>query len=79
MPFDNTTCASYMRGLCAIAKAKPRQPLLRQGPCGESSKNGRVSCNHVNQTVAAFLIVRPELAWVGNGWESDDAVWNEIY
>jgi hypothetical protein len=23
--------------------------------------------------------VRPQLAWIGDGWESDDATWNPIY
>jgi hypothetical protein len=77
MGLSNTSCAAYMRGLCALAKAKPRQPLLMQGPCGVHK--GKVHCDHVNQTVSAFLIARPELAWLGNGWESDDVLWDPIY
>ena len=23
--------------------------------------------------------MRPQLAWIGDGWESDDATWNPIY
>jgi hypothetical protein len=83
MSFRNTTCAAYMRGMCAQAKALPKRPLLFQGPCGESEKNGAVHChqspNHANQSVAAFLIVRPALAWIGDGWESDDVTWNAAY
>ena len=79
MPFSNSTCAAYVRGMCSTTRSEPQRPLLMQGPCGESEKNGQVHCNHVNQTVAAFLIVRPSLAWLGNGWESDDAVWNAAY
>jgi hypothetical protein len=79
MGFRNTTCAAFMRGMCAVAKAEPKRPLLMNGPCGESEKNGRVTCNHVNQSVSAFLIVRPELAWIGDGWESDDSTFDPIY
>ena len=75
----STSCGDYVRGMCALAKAQPKHTLLMSGPCGESSKNGQIRCPHTNQTVAAFLIVRPELAWLGDGWESDDATWNPMY
>ena len=29
--------------------------------------------------MAAFLVARPPIAFIGNGWESDDALWNDIY
>lgn len=32
-----------------------------------------------NQTVAAFLITRPPIGFVGWGWESDDSKWNDIF
>eukprot|EP00729_Bicosta_minor_P014682 gene14682-21420_t len=32
-----------------------------------------------NQTVAAFLITRPPIAFIGWGWESDDKKWNDIF
>ena len=79
LPFRNDTCAAWMRGMCALAKDRPKDPLLMSGPCGESGKNGQSHCQHVNETVAAFLVVRPELAWLGDGWESDDVTWDPIY
>ena len=74
---DTATCIAYMRYQCQ--PALQARPWLMQGPCGESEKNGAVHCNHVNQSVAAFLVARPPIAFIGDGWESDDATWNDIY
>lgn len=57
LPFRNDSCATWMRGMCALTKEQPKVPLLMSGPCGESEKNGQIRCAHVNQSVAAFLVV----------------------
>jgi len=37
------------------------------------------SPQNVNQILAAFLIVRPPIGYLGYGWESDDRQWNSIF
>ena len=74
----NSTCSGFMRTMCSLAKATPRQAWLMQGPSG-MGRQARVSCNHANQTVAVFLIARPSIAFIGNGWESDDVLWNDVW
>ena len=32
-----------------------------------------------DQTLAAFLIVRPPVAFIGWGWESDDRMWQDKF
>jgi hypothetical protein len=32
-----------------------------------------------NETLAAFLVVRPPIAFIGWGWESDDRQWDDRF
>lgn len=34
---------------------------------------------NVNQSIAAFLVVRPPIAFIGHGWESDQRSWRSEY
>jgi len=34
---------------------------------------------YANQSIAAFLITRPPIAFLGYGWESDDRNWKDIF
>ena len=61
-------CASWMRTMCA--PAMQGRPMLMQ------MDSSAANCN---QTVASFLISRPPYAYLGWGWESDDAQWNDIF
>ena len=53
----NSSCATYVRGMCSLAKAKPEQVMLMQGPCGESEKNGQPITN----CVIAFPQIGPTI------------------
>lgn len=55
-------CAAWMRVAC--------QPAAQGAPMLMQMDN---SAANSNQTVAAFLISRPPYAYLGWGWESDDA------
>ena len=35
--------------------------------------------NNSMQSLAAFLVVRPEYGWLGYGWESDMRMWNDVF
>eukprot|EP01087_Luapelamoeba_hula_P003456 TRINITY_DN1325_c0_g1_i1.p1 TRINITY_DN1325_c0_g1~~TRINITY_DN1325_c0_g1_i1.p1 ORF type:complete len:414 (+),score=35.17 TRINITY_DN1325_c0_g1_i1:113-1354(+) len=60
-------CINWMRQYCASAmQSKPLMMQMDSSPA------------NMNQTVAAFLIVRPPAAWLGWGWESDTRQWNPI-
>ena len=63
-----STCASYMATFCSPSYQE--RPLLMR-----MNNDPKVA----NQTVAAFLIVRPPHAYLGWSWESDDRDWNEIF
>jgi hypothetical protein len=63
-----SNCIDFMREYC-----KPEYqnyPLALQMDTTETVKN---------QTVAAFLIVRPPYGWLGWGWESDERNWDPIF
>jgi hypothetical protein len=57
-----------MRSMCA--------PPMQGNPMLMQMDN---SAANANQTVAAFLISRPPYAYLGWGWESDDAQWNSLF
>lgn len=62
----NATCAAWMRAHCAPEFQS--RALLQQHDAAAA-----------NQSVAAFLIVRPPIAYLGWGWYSNDENWNEIF
>jgi hypothetical protein len=59
-------CAAWMRERCA--PARQAQPLLLQHDAAAR-----------NQSVAAFLIVRPPNGYLGFGWYSNDLDWDPIF
>mmetsp|Transcript_31425 Transcript_31425/g.82421 ORF Transcript_31425/g.82421 Transcript_31425/m.82421 type:complete len:456 (-) Transcript_31425:265-1632(-) len=60
------TCINFMQKLCASdAQSKPL--MMGHNP------------KAANQSVAAFLIIRPPIAFLGWGWESDDRMWDDIF
>lgn len=60
------SCSEWMRAHCA--------PALQGAPLAMQFNKG-----NANQSVAAFLIVRPPYGWIGGGWESDDSSWDNIF
>ena len=58
-------CAEYMRKLC--------DPALQAQSMAMGIGDG------LNQSVAAFLITRPPIAFLGYGWESDDRNWHDVF
>lgn len=59
-------CATYMRARCDPAE-QGRTLLVNMDD------------NSVNQTLAAFLVARGPYSWIGNGWESDDRNFHDVY
>ena len=59
-------CTAWMRQYCDYAYQG--RPLLMQ-----------FNTNSANQSVAAFLIVRPPNAYLGWGWYSDDSNWRDEF
>ena len=39
----------------------------------------QIDTANVNQSIASFLIVRPPIAFLGNGWESDQRSWRSEF
>ena len=35
--------------------------------------------DEIRQAVAAFLIMRPPVGFVGWGWENDDSKWDDVF
>ena len=60
------TCAAWMREFCA--PARQAAPLLMQH-----------NASAANQSVAAFLIVRPPNGYLGSGWYSNDQDWSSLF
>jgi hypothetical protein len=60
------SCAAWMRDRCA--PARQAQPLLQQHDAAAA-----------NQSVAAFLIVRPQNGYLGYGWYSNDDDWDPLF
>jgi hypothetical protein len=63
---SRATCAAWMREFCA--PARQAAPLLLQHDASAA-----------NQSVAAFLIVRPSNGFLGWGWYSNDEDWDELF
>jgi len=73
------SCTAFMREHCRPEMQS--QPLLMSAGSPGSHKDhgpcfGSGACP---QSVAAFLIVRPPVAFIGYGWESDDNDWHDIF
>lgn len=69
-PIAGETCAPTMRELCDPG-AQGRSMFM--GFSGES----RAGANTLNQTVAAFLVTRPPIAFLGSRWQ--DEQWEPIF
>jgi hypothetical protein len=73
------TCESFMDTYCPAQMQDV--PMLMGAGCSPSPRcpepDGTKQTN--NQSVAAFLIVRPPIAFFGWGWESDDRMWHDIF
>ena len=59
-------CINFMKSRCTPEFQKQALMMSHDG-------------KHANQSVAAFLITRPPIAFLGYGWESDDRMWNDIF
>ena len=60
------TCADWMRQRCTA------DWQLR-------ATTQHIDAGNVNQSIAAFLVVRPPIAFLGNGWESDQRSWRSEF
>lgn len=60
------TCADWMRSRCV--PSQQMAPLLLQH-----------DATAANQSVAAFLVVRPPIGFLGFGWYSNDANWDPLF
>ena len=58
-------CSEFMDNFCK--KEMQQRPMMMPASSGE--------IRHLNATIAAFLITRPPIGFIGWGWESDDRMW----
>ena len=65
-PSDPGACGDWMRLYCD--PAKQGAPLMMAFSPGAA-----------NESVAAFLVVRPPTAYLGYGWYSDDTNWSPLF
>ncbi len=65
----NSSCTSFMSTLCP--RTQPSYPAY--------SATYSFDPSNANQSIAAFLITRPAVAYIGFGWESDMRNWNDIF
>jgi len=59
------SCTSFMRRFCDPAMQKYSFMMDAGGAD--------------NQTIAAFLIARAPISYIGKGWESDDSSWHDVF
>ena len=59
------SCKQFMTKFCD--PAKQNDPMMMSAGAAD------------NQSIAAFLITRPPIGFIGWGWESDDRKWNDIF
>jgi len=64
-------CAEFMRARCAAGMQN--QTLMMHAAAAPGSSVVP------NQTVAAFLIARSPVSFIGFGWPSRDSQWDEIF
>jgi hypothetical protein len=63
---SRSTCASWMRARCSAAwQAR--------------ATTQSIDAANFNQSIAAFLVVRPPIGMIGYGWESDMRDWHEEF
>ena len=67
-PVPGATCAPTMRGLCAPAT---------QGRSMFMGYSGPARAGPLNQSLAAFLVTRPPIAFFGSRWQDDQ--WNSLF
>ncbi len=58
-------CLAFMRDYCRPARQQEAMMMSMT--------------DNVNQSVAAFLVVRPPIAFLGWGWESGDEKWDDVF
>ena len=63
---SKSTCKHFMQTFCD--PSKQNDPMMMSMGAGDP-----------RQSVAAFLITRPPIAFLGWGWESDDKKWDDIF
>ena len=86
------TCLSFMRTHCngtgGSGKRAAAAGMMQNGspwmmsagsPGGPHDHGPCFGSGACAQSVAAFLIVRPPIAYFGYGWESDDRDWHSIF
>jgi hypothetical protein len=70
---NHTTCEAFMAKHCAPHMQE--LPLMMDAGSSGASVSPTGLAAGLNETLAAFLIVRPPIAYLGWGWESDDGKW----
>jgi hypothetical protein len=61
------SCASFMTQYCTVPAQTQRAITMQFDP------------KNAIQSVAGFLIIRPPIAYLGFGWESDNRNWDPIF
>ena len=74
-PADKAGCAAAMRTLCD--PGRQRRGLFMEYDTGWR-ENSTTPLYH-NQTLAAFLVVRPPLGFLGTSYGLDDSSWNPLF
>lgn len=74
-PADPQGCARAMRELCA--PQRQHRGLFMEYDTGWNET--KTTNLYHNQTLAAFLVARPPLAFVGTSYALDDANWNPLF
>ena len=64
-------CSQFMNQNCEMLNNKTKN--------GNYTMLMGFDANNPMQSLAAFLITRPEFAWLGYGWESDMKDWNSVF
>ena len=65
---SQATCAAFMRARCTAAYQSNTAAITMS-----------FDINNEEQSLAAFLITRPPIAYLGYGWESDQSLWRPIF
>ena len=64
-------CSAFMRELC--------KPEMQGHPLMMHAQSEPGASTILNQTIAAFLIVRPPIAFIGFPWPAQDAQWSDKF
>eukprot|EP00729_Bicosta_minor_P002623 gene2623-24255_t len=68
---SQTQCSSFMRELC--------KPEMQNHPLMMHAQSAPGSTVVLNQTIAAFLIARPPVAFIGFPWPAQDSQWSSKF